>query len=241
MFDLLHDLPPAGPEGEEVEEGLVQDAAVLDDLGHAVGEGEVVQGVQGVGVHEDRLGLPEGPGQVLAVLEVDGHLAAHGGVHLGEEGGGDLDKVHPPEDGGGGEAGQVTHHAAAQGHHGVGAGEPKVHHILPEGAEHGGGLGGLPGGNLPAGGLKAGALQPGDEGGEVDGGHVGVGDHEELFGPGEHRAQVLPGLVEEAGADEDVVAAAGEGYGEGLHGSTSFRVRGSWSCPSWGPGPSPSS
>ena len=72
MFNLCHDGRPAGPLGQEGEKGPIQDTAVFDHLGHAVGKGGVWQGVQGVRVHEHQLGLPEGPRQIFAVVQVNG-------------------------------------------------------------------------------------------------------------------------------------------------------------------------
>ncbi len=112
VFNVRHELGAGGAGSEELEEAGVPDAAVLDHLRHAVHEHGQGQGVQRVRVHEHQPGLVEGPGQVLAVLQVHRHLAAHAAVHLGQQGGGDLDKGHPPEDGGGGEARQIPHHAA---------------------------------------------------------------------------------------------------------------------------------
>ena len=85
-----------------------------------VGLGEGVQGVQ---VAEDGPGLVEGPRQVLAVFQVDGGLAPHGGVHRRQQGGGQLEEGDPPEVGGSGKPGEVPHHAAPQGDEPVGPGE----------------------------------------------------------------------------------------------------------------------
>ncbi len=123
-LNVLHDRRPGGVGAEKIEERPVPDAAVLDDLGHAVGKGLVIQCTEARGVHENQPGLPEGASQVLACREVDGHLAPHGGVHLGQKCGGNLYEVHATQDGGRGEARQIAHHAAPQGHHAVGAGEP---------------------------------------------------------------------------------------------------------------------
>ena len=206
-FNFRRESGPGGAGGQEIEEGLVPDTAVFDDLPHAVGEGGVGEGGEGVGIHEHQPGLPEGSRQVFPRPEVHRHLAAHGGVHLGQEGGGELDEIHPPEDGGGGKARQVPHHAAAQGHHPVGAGKAEVQHGLPQLGEALGGFGGLTGGNLLAGGLKAAALQDGNQPGEVEGGHVGVRHHEEAGGLRADGPNGLAGGGKEAGGDLDVVGA----------------------------------
>ena len=222
MFDLCHDFPPAGPLGQEIEEGGVLNAAVLDDLRHAVGEHAVGEGLQHLRVHEDQLGLPEGPGQVLPGPQVHRHLATHGGVHLGQQGGGDLDEIHPPQDGGGRKASQIAYHAAAQGHYRVGAGEAEVHHVLPELGEHGGGLAALPGGDLLAGRLKAGLLQALHHPSQVEGGHIGVGHHKEAGTPGEHAAAQLARPVQGAPFDVDVIGPSGQVYPQCFHGRSSL-------------------
>jgi hypothetical protein len=45
---------------------------------------------------------------------VDGRFAAHGRVHLRQQGGGHLHKRHTAHETGGGKAGHVAHHATAQ-------------------------------------------------------------------------------------------------------------------------------
>ena len=92
------------------------------------------------------------------MLQIHGHLAPYGGIHLGQQGGGDLHEVHPPQDGGGGEPRQIPHHAAAQGRHRVGAGQPGVHHGLPQLGQTGGAFGALPGGDGVGGHLEPGPL-----------------------------------------------------------------------------------
>jgi hypothetical protein len=134
-FDITRDSQAGGMSCQVVKKGGVGNAAIFDDLRHAVGKGLVIQGVQRVRVHEHQLGLPKGPSQIFAVVQVHRHLAAHRGIHLGEQGRGNLDEVHPTQDGSGGKACQVSHHAAAQGDHRVGAGEGEVHHVLPQRGE----------------------------------------------------------------------------------------------------------
>ena len=86
------------------------------------------QGVQHIGVDDHRLGLIEGAHAVLDAIEVDGYLAADGGVHLGQHRGGDIVKVDAPHVGGGGKARQIPYHAAAHSHHAVGAGKAVFQH-----------------------------------------------------------------------------------------------------------------
>ena len=101
VFHFRHQLRPGGPGRQEVEKGRVPDAAVFDHLRHALHEHRQRQGVQHLRIHEHQPGLPEGPRQILPVLQIHGHLAPYGGIHLGQQGGGDLHEVHPPQDGGG--------------------------------------------------------------------------------------------------------------------------------------------
>jgi len=101
----------------------VLDAGRLDDLGHTIGEGFGRQGAQGIriGDHPDR--LPEGADQVFAFGNVHTGLAADRGIHLREQGGGDLDESHPAQPGRGRKAGHIAHHATAQRHQQVAAGK----------------------------------------------------------------------------------------------------------------------
>ena len=63
---------------------------------------------------------------------VDGGLAAHRGVHEGQQRGRDLHQAHAAVIGGGGEPGHVAGHAAAQGDNGGGP----VVSILDQGVEN---------------------------------------------------------------------------------------------------------
>lgn len=77
FFDLRHHRSPIGTVVEQVEERPICNTAVLDHLCHAIGKGILRQAVQHVRIYDDPLGLPEGAGQILARLQVDGHLAAY--------------------------------------------------------------------------------------------------------------------------------------------------------------------
>ena len=61
--------------------------------------------------------LVEGADQVLAARGVDAGLAADAGIHLGQQGGRDLHEGQAAQRGGGGEAGEVADHAAAERDH----------------------------------------------------------------------------------------------------------------------------
>ena len=60
---------------------------------------------------------------IFAAVQIDGCLAAHGGIHHGQQRSGDLNKAHAPEIGRGGKARQIARHAAAQRNDQVAAGE----------------------------------------------------------------------------------------------------------------------
>jgi hypothetical protein len=97
------------------QEGRVADQAVLDDLGQTGGQFPVRQGVQGFGIGQHQLRLVEGADHVLAEGMVDAGLAAHGGIHLGQQGGGHLDEGHAALVAGRREAGEIADDAAARG------------------------------------------------------------------------------------------------------------------------------
>ena len=185
---LLHQVPLVGdaPGGDPlrvgpevdglqgVQQAGVPDHAVLDDLGAAVGKVGLGEGVQGVQVAEDGPGLVEGPRQVLAVFQVDGGLAPHGGVHRRQQGGGQLEEGDPPEVGGGGKPGEVPHHAAPQGDEPVGPGEVGLGQELQQVQVGGAVLMRLPGGEDEGVHLEPRPLQAGLDLVQVEGGHMGV-------------------------------------------------------------------
>ena len=70
--------------------------------------------MQGGGVGDDGLGLVKRANHVLAKRVVDAGFAAHGGIDLAEQGGGDLDEGDTALVGGCGKAGQIADYAAAK-------------------------------------------------------------------------------------------------------------------------------
>ena len=70
--------------------------------------------------------LVEGADEVLGPRVVDADLAADGAVHHGQQRGGHADPVHAAHVGGGGEAGHVADHAAAEGDHQAVAAEARA-------------------------------------------------------------------------------------------------------------------
>ena len=226
LLNVIHYAGPAAAAVQQLKELPVPDAAVFDHLGHAVGEGAVAEGVETVRIDQHPLGLPEGPGQIFSGLKVDGHLAPHGGVHLGQQSGGDLDEVHPPEEGGGGKARQVAHHAAAQGCHPVSACHTEGHHFFPQQDQLFRTLGRLSGGDGAAEDLKARPLQAVRRPLQIQGQHIAVGHHRQLPGPGEQRPTALPRLVQQATLDLDLIFPAREGHSQRLfHSASTFSLQ----------------
>ena len=86
----------------------------LDDLGAAAAVFPLRQCRQQRRVAQHHGGLMKAAGLIFAVVKVHGGLAAHGGVHHGQQRGRYLNIGDAPLVGGGGEARKVPHHAAAQ-------------------------------------------------------------------------------------------------------------------------------
>ena len=135
----------ATPASVRVRVALAGQQAVLDDLGPAAAHLARRQGRKGVHVFDHQAGLVEGAQVVLALAQVDGDLAAHGGVDHGEDGGRRLDQAHAPQKGGRGVAGEVADHAAAQGDDRVAARGAQIVETVVERGEHRGALGLLTG------------------------------------------------------------------------------------------------
>jgi hypothetical protein len=164
----------------------------------------IVEGGQDVEVRQDQARLVEGADEVLAAGGVDGGLAAHRGIHLGQEGGGDLDEVDAALVDRGGEAGEVAHHAAAEGDDHVAAVELQGQEAVADVGQPLPALGGLAGGN--------------DDGlGGDAGGGEGVGQGLAMERPDgfvaddggaaalEERGHMDPGVLQQPLADHDVV------------------------------------
>ena len=89
---------------------------VFDDLGAPGPVFPLWQRIQQGRVAQHQRGL----------IEAAGGLAPHGGIHHGQQRGGYLNIGNSPLIGGGGEACQIPHHAAAQRHEEIAAGEAAV-------------------------------------------------------------------------------------------------------------------
>ena len=125
---------------DQVEDHRVGDEPCLDHLGepgdevvgrHRLQRREVAQ-------HAGR--RVEGPDQVLSLGRVDARLAADGGIHHREHGGGQLDHAHTAQPRRGDEAREVGGRAPTDPDDGIGPGEPCLAQHLPA---EGGDLGGL--------------------------------------------------------------------------------------------------
>ena len=159
--------------------------------GIAVGAGEILLAPDQVGV----VGLP---------LEVDAGLAAHRAVDGRQKSGGQLYQGNFPQIGTGGKSRHIPDDSAAQGQHQVAFGQAvfrqELKHLGPdaqafavfavgedEGAQ------GIPG-----------VFQPGGHLGEIEPGHIVIGDDGHLA-PGVHLGDQAPGLFQKASFDVDVI------------------------------------
>ena len=195
---------------------------MLEGLRHAVGDSLRGQGLEGIRVAEDHFRLVKGPGQVFAGGEIHGGLAPHGGIGRGQEGGGELDVVHAPLVGGGGEARHVPGDAAPQSGHAVNAGEVLLRQKLQDIGQGVKVLALLPGGKNAGADLKASGFQAGFDRLQIQGGHVAVGHHRHAA-QGQDFSQTPAALRQEAGADGHVIFRDGADM-DGLHGNRSFQL-----------------
>ena len=142
-------------------------------------------------------------------------MPPHGGIGRGQEGGGELDVVHAPLVGGGGEARHVPGDAAPQGQDKVGAGEAALGEKFQDACVGGQIFVPLPGGEGAEAYLKARLLEGAAHNGGIEFFHRGIGD--DGTGPGAGRpGDQFPGPFQKAGADVDGVGRGGL-YGDGLH------------------------
>ena len=189
--------------GEEIR---VVDQAIFDDFGIAGAGFAGRQAVERGGVDQDQRGLVEAADQIFARAGVDRGLAADRRIDLGQQGGGQLHEMAAALEDGGGKADEVANDPAAQRDDMVAAfdlqREQGVEQLLQ-----------MP----PALGLFArrqddgfdpdiGGAQAGVEPGQLGCGDVGVRDDDEPAAPGE-AGKLVPGAIERALFDQDVVAA----------------------------------
>jgi hypothetical protein len=83
----------------------------------------------------------EGADQVLALGRVDPGLAAHRGIHLGQERGRDLHEAHPTAHQAGRQTGKIADHATAEGHDEAAALQPHLQEALAQARQSGEALG----------------------------------------------------------------------------------------------------
>ena len=98
----------------------------FDDLGAACPVFGIRQGFQQRRVAQHQSGLVKAAGLILAAVQIHGGFTAYGGVHHGQQGGGDLNVSDAPLIGGGGETGQIPYNTAAQSDDEIAPGETAV-------------------------------------------------------------------------------------------------------------------
>src|SRR6185369_5505882 len=161
-------------EGEEI---AVQNRAVLDDLAQPAQVLPLRQGVQGGDVDQDRARLVEGADQVFSLGMVDAGLSTYAGVDLGQKRGGNLDEGDAAQVTGGGKAGHVADHAAAQRHDEGAAVQGGVDQRVVDQVQGGGVLEGLAVRKRHREHTVAGRRQRGAYPFVIEGGYGGVGDN----------------------------------------------------------------
>ena len=167
----------------------------------------------GVRQHQPR--LVEGADEVLALRRVDPGLAADRAVDLGEERRRKLHEADAPAQDRGGEAGEITDHPAAEGHHQVVAADLLGDQPLHRALEAGPALRRLPRRQLQDRRLDPGFGQPRPERRQVQRGHPRLGQdrHTRAAQQGRH---LRSRPRQKARADADVVGAIAERHGDGL-------------------------
>ncbi len=78
---------------EPVQENGIANEAIFDDFGNARAQLPVRQGIERGGVGNDRSRLVKGADHVLAQRMIDSGLAAHRRINLGQERGGNLNRM----------------------------------------------------------------------------------------------------------------------------------------------------
>ncbi len=151
----------------------------------------------------------EGADQVLALGCVDRGLAAHRGIHLGQEGGGDLHEADAALVDGRREAREVAHHAAPEGHDQVAAIKLEVEQAAGQLGQMGEALGLLAGRQGDQLGLDARLLQAVQQRPAVGGGDGLVGDHRSAR-TFQQRPQQLSRLGQQARTDQYRIGPLGE-------------------------------
>ena len=192
-----------------IPERRIVDQPVLGHFGIARQQLATRQAVEhrGIGQHEAR--LIEGADKVLAVARVDAGLAADRRVDLGQEGRRYLDEIDATQQHRGGKAREIADHAAAQSDQGRLAIRPMVEQLVHQPGKARELLAALACRHGDRRGLDAGLVEGSGEAGTVERGDGFVAHDGDARG-GQQRARQVAGAVDQAGADRDIVAAAGE-------------------------------
>ena len=114
------------------EEGPVAEKTVLHHFGVAGAPLTWRQCRQHFRVGENQKRLVEGTDEILAVTRVDTGLSADGAVHLGEQGGGDLDERDAAAQQARRQPGQIADDSAAKRHHAVATLDPRIEKIVKQ-------------------------------------------------------------------------------------------------------------
>lgn len=207
----------------QVREGvLALEEGVLEDLPEAGGQLAWGEGAEEARSADDADGLMEGADEVLGAADVDGGLAADGGVHHGEERGGELEAADAAEGGGGCEAREVADDAAAEGDEDVIAPDVVLDEPGPDLREDLGGLGAFAGADGEVEEVPSGALEAVEDALGVRFGEAGVAEDEEAGGGRLEGAEAeigqLGGALGAVGGDPDGVGALLERDGDALAG-----------------------
>ena len=106
-------------DGEFVQQLGVCKHRMLDDLATGIAEKRRRHRGKRIHIGYDQAWLPEGADKILASCEVDGCLAADGGVDHCQKRSWHLDDANASEIKGGGEASHISGHATSEGNYGV--------------------------------------------------------------------------------------------------------------------------
>jgi len=118
--DVGEGIGVAAQDGEQIffevgEERGVGDDAVLDNFREAAAKLAFGEGFESGGIDENEARGIKRTDEIFAFGKIDAGLAAHGGIDLRDERGGDLNERDAAKTGGGDEAGDVTDDASADG------------------------------------------------------------------------------------------------------------------------------
>ncbi len=191
------------------EEASIPDQAVFDDFGIARAELAWRQRVEQRGVGQDQHRLMEGADEVLAVIGIDGGLAADRGIDLRKQRGWHLHIVETTADNRGGEAGKIADHAATERHHDIGAFDARGNQRFAHSLEHREALRSLARRHRHRRGTDAGGSERGLGRGEVVTRDRFVGDDRGL-GARPQRGNFLAQRGQLTAPDNDLVAALAE-------------------------------